>query len=224
MAYLTKQEFAQKCGLTVSNLGNYIKRDKVKLSGEFVDDTLQINRDFLARRKELLKKKQAKKVKKSSANGNGLPNFVEPDAPEPDTTPPNIDDDDEDEDDLETADKDGLYEQKMRAEIKRIKSVEELNRLKIQKQQGELIPSDLVKPLLSQLSLSISSGFKNAAEILITEISHKKKLTLEETADLRKRLINVTNDAVREGVLEAKRGASLIIETTKTTRGVGERA
>jgi len=226
MAYLSRKEFASKCGVSSSNLTNYIKRKKCVQSGDFFDDSIEPNKSFLAARKMLLetKKKQGKKGELPKREPFKAP-------PKPIPEPPKGLPFDEDDEDETTPPKreafdpnDDLASEKMRADILRIKSVEALNQLKIRKQQGELIPTDLVKPLISQLSMSLSSAFKSAGDIMITEISHKKKLSNADAADLRKRLTDVVNVAVKEAVSETKKGTRRLAESFAEARGVGEKA
>lgn len=47
MAFLTKKEFADLCGMTTGNLSNYITRKKVFPSGDLIDDTFAANKEFL---------------------------------------------------------------------------------------------------------------------------------------------------------------------------------
>ena len=222
MAFLTRKEFCYKCGVSSSNLTNYIKRGKVAKSGDYFDDSTEPNKSFIAGRIKLQAEKQAAEPapKRQKPIPPTPPDLNNGDAPE--SPPPNIESD-ETTSSKPYEDLASLTEEKMRVDIERIKSVEQLNQLKIQKQQGDLIPTELVKPLIAQLSMSLSSAFKQAGDNLIVEFTHKKKLGNAETAELRERLTFVINSAIKEAVSEAKRGTNRIASDFSATRSVGER-
>ena len=88
--------------------------------------------------------------------------------------------------------------------------------------RGELIPVELVKPLFIQFSKSISASFSDAADAVITEIGHKKKMTRAEKAELRARFVEVNNTAVDEGVKDTVKNIKHIAEEFADVRGKGE--
>ena len=118
----------------------------------------------------------------------------------------------------------GLQVVKMKADIARINSVRELNQLKIQKQQGELIPTELVRPVIAQLAKSLASNFKSGADNLIVEISHRKKMTGAELADLRAILVGIVNDSISKSVKDSKKMSEHIARdyTSKTAQEADE--
>lgn len=52
MAFLTKKEFATKCGISTKSLSTYRKRNKITYSGEFIDDLNPVNKEFIEYRQE----------------------------------------------------------------------------------------------------------------------------------------------------------------------------
>lgn len=52
MAFLTKKEFATKCGISTKSLSTYLKRNKITYSGEFIDDSNPVNKEFIEYRQE----------------------------------------------------------------------------------------------------------------------------------------------------------------------------
>mgnify|MGYP003627244667 FL=1 len=231
MAFLTKKEFSFKAGMTVSNLGNYIKRHKIAMSGEYIDDTIEPNKSFLVERALHNAQKKLAEQKAQGRQGKMPPLKKLPPEPEPKPNdPPNIGaapkqkeqpaPDFSSNGEASGAD---LTVEKLRVDIERIKSVEQLNQIKIMKQQGELIPTSLVTPLIAQLSMAISSSFKNATETMIVEFGHRKKMSATDVAELRERLTYSINETVKSAIQEAKQGTKQLSEEFKLTRGVGER-
>lgn len=52
MAFLTKKEFATRCGISTKTLSTYRKRNKIIYSGEFIDDSNPVNKEFIEYRQE----------------------------------------------------------------------------------------------------------------------------------------------------------------------------
>jgi hypothetical protein len=195
MPLFTRVEFAKMCGLESGNLSNFIKRGNVVLSGDFIDDTIAVNRQFVQRRAQL----QARKGASGRDSGHGK------------HEPP------------ELTGGQNLIDEKTQADIERIRTVTELNRLKIEKQEGENIPTELVMPLVSQFAHSMIGAFKNGMEAMLVEIGHKKKLTNAEMADLRKVLTATINRAASDGVEDARKATGNIVNEFIEKRGKGER-
>jgi len=119
-------------------------------------------------------------------------------------------------------DKFKLEEEKLAADVDRIKSVTELNNLKLAKLHGEVVPYDLVIPIFIMFTKSIMTAFMNEDEDRLLEISHKAGLTKDEVAKLRKRSSDIVNAAVESGVKEGKKQARKIVQEFSETRGRGE--
>lgn len=238
MAFLSTVEFAERCNLSQGNLSNYKARGKCRMTGDFYDDKDPINSMFLAARdaiaakkklgiktargnrwKEKPKKKAVKEKKTEPDFGGFVPDDLPPNKkqlpPEPNRQQYSQSDDD---------DGGGLQVVKMKADIARINSVRELNQLKIQKQQGELIPTELVRPVIAQLAKSLASNFKSGADNLIVEISHRKKMTGAELADLRAILVGIVNDSISKSVKDSKKMSEHIARdyTSKTAQETDE--
>lgn len=91
------------------------------------------------------------------------------------------------------------------AEI-RLKNIEE------QKKLGELIPVDIVKTMIMTQAQSQVTSFKDAMDLFLVRISAKKKLTLEETAELKGGLIELINKAIDTSVENSKKTMRKIID------------
>jgi uncharacterized protein YcgL (UPF0745 family) len=195
MPLYTRVEFAKLCGIESGNLSNVIKRGNVVLSGEFIDDSIAVNRQFMQKRAQLLARKGVPEAV-SKHDKVGKPNLT---------------------------DAHNLVDEKTQADIERIRTVTELNRLKIAKQEGENIPTELVMPLVAQFAHSMIGAFKNGMEAMLVEIGHKKKLTNAEMADLRKVLTATINRSAQEGVEDARKATGNIVNEFIEKRGKGER-
>lgn len=95
--------------------------------------------------------------------------------------------------------------------------------LQIDKLNGILIPTELVKMLFVHFSKEVQTAFHQAAENILVDISTTKQLTAKETATLRAKLITITNKATEAGVKNAKTGIANIIDEFSQSRGKGER-
>lgn len=191
------------CGLTTGNLTNYINRKKVIPSGEYIDDAIAQNRDFLALR-------QAKK-----------PNVSEPIIP---TEAPDLDVSETDEDERE--EKASIYElnrQKLRVEID--KKTEEIELLKLRKDKllGVLIPTDLVTVIMIQHCKSIITEFKNTTDGIITTLIKKHGLNTNEVAELRGSMVQSINSAVNKSIDRTKRNIDSVVNEYSEKKEVGER-
>lgn len=201
---MTKKEYAKLGGVTTSDLSNYLKRGKVILSGEFIDDTIEPNKTFLEKRREKNKTKE-----------QVAPEIMQPLALQ---MPPQIN--------KPTTKAISQYDlEKRKLELENEKKEKEIEKLKIQieKLNGILIPTDLSKMVIVQLSKSLSNAFKQAADNLLIEFSSVKNLSSKETATLRGTLVGITNKAVETGLLESKKMIRNIVNEYSDTRGKGER-
>ena len=239
MALFSRKEFATKWGVSSGNLTNYINRKKIIVNRkDQIDDSVEKNREWIENRKAFL-------IRKAAKAGEPAPSFDDP-VPKkaPSRTKTKKDDappeppmdftsfetlfDEKDIDDVELADMTGLslsdlQKLKTVVEIKQKESATKLNQIRLDKQQGELIPTELMKPIILQFSKAMSHGFKNAADEIIVEISHKKKMSASMTADLRKRLTELVNETIKTAVSTARKSAKNVAENFSETRSRGEK-
>jgi DNA mismatch repair protein MutH len=66
-------------------------------------------------------------------------------------------------------------------------------------------------------------AFKNAAENLLQEIQQLSGLTTKEMADLRSRIIPITNEGIKEAFETALSEVDLIVDEYSQKRGIGEK-
>lgn len=99
----------------------------------------------------------------------------------------------------------------------------ELLRMRKEKLRGELLPIDLVTPVLVMFSKAMQTAFSDELEDIVREVSHAAKMSKQQTADLRRRVVDVINSATNKGVDEAKKGIRKLTAEFADTRGRGER-
>jgi hypothetical protein len=198
MAFYTKHDFGSLTGFKTNNLSNYIKRGKVILTGGLIDDSIPQNASFLKkfseRAKNIIVASDTSAIKKESSTKNSASSST-------------------------------IYGMELklkRAELAK-KAADTIHvQLKIDKLTGASIPTDLVKGVVSQLSKSLISSFKDGADGFLIEISKRKSLTINETAELRGVLINVINQSSTKAIAECKKNIRTIVNEFSTKREVGE--
>lgn len=208
MALHSKKDFCKLCGIKTKDLSIYIKRGKVVLQGDYVDEFQPANAAFL--------QKNAEKVK----NVIIVPEIIieRPSVPiETETKkdkPPSID-------------KSNLTQYALEKEIKladlQKKEVDtRIALLKEEKLMGVSIPTELVKGVISSLSKSIISSFKDGADNFLIEIAKRKSLTGSEIAECRGILIKIINTSSTRAISESKKSINSIVNEFSDKRDVGE--
>lgn len=199
MAIHSRKDFASLCGLKPRELSVYISRGKVLMGpGNKVDDGIPENAEFLNKR---LGKDGSMKIEVKKKE------FTQ--------------DDEEKLQRIEEYSK--LNTQKRKLENAQLDEGIQLLRIKKEKMEGFLIPTPLVKMLFEQHFRSITISFQQGAENLIVEISKKKKLTRDESAGLRKKLVDLINKSVNEAVEHSKKGVEDMIRLASQKTGPGRR-
>lgn len=200
MAIHQRKDFAKLCGIAPRELSIYIKRGKVILSGKKVDDSIAENAEFLESRKNGVYKIEIKEKKFTPAELKRQ------------------------EKKQERNDK-HLELNTRQKELDIEKSEEEIMLLKIkkEKQEGIVIPTSFVRDLFALHFKSITVSFQQGADNLILEISKKKKLTKEETAKLRKKLIDIINMAVNDSAANSEKNVDNLVKQYTEKLGVGQR-
>lgn len=198
MAILKKKEFAKRCGLTTSNITTYAKRGKLVLSGKKQDQLdldNALNRDFLADREAKL------------ADSAGSPPTSAAKQPTKKADSPPVDVDDSGQTSLHTS----LFAKQKQAAIAKAEMETKLKALEYQKKKGNLIPTDLVAAIISELGKSFISSFKDGADQFLTEVGHKKKLNAKERAELKGQLVNIINQSTDKAIGMAKNNFETIV-------------
>lgn len=223
MALHTKKQFADDCGITTRYLSVDIKRGNVIIQRvgdeDYIDDTNEQNAAYLQKKKELEQKRAAKKIIKAppaeqlQIKEDPAPVLDEKAAAEKkqkEFTDTSIG--------LMALDKEKttLANEKAREEI-------ELLKMKKQRLQGEVIPTDLVKNVLKQHTKSISSSFRQAADNFLTRIASEKGISRTEMASYRGDMVAMINTAIEDSIKISMNGITQIIQEFSEKKGVGER-
>jgi len=229
MAFYTRKEFAQLAGLKNDRAINvYVQRGKILLSGKLIDDTIEQNKLWLdeqqyknsdrleLKREQVIAQPTVKKTKSKSKkvqenNTTELP-------------PPPIRNSEE----LTPIQKRTLSKADIDIKIKKAsleKTMEEIAILKVKKMKmhGELIPTDIVKSLIRELTEGVKIAYLDAMENYTVVISKQKKLTEVEKSNIKKEFTTIINKAVERQSYVANKGLKSIVEEYSQTKGVGER-
>lgn len=226
MAFYKQSELAKLLGKSQAHITMAVKRGKLLLSGDFVDDTVLENKIWIDRQKanatakaevpkvesvtEVVPEKvpvpvQAKKLKVpilSKPKQRILKDFVPTDV---ERTSESIAD---------------LDKAKKEAEIRYKESQTRLSELKEQKLRGENIPTDLVMNVIGMLGHSLQSSYKNGAAQLMHEISTRTKMNVELEAEFNGRLIDLINISHSDAIIEAKKSIKNIINESSSVETI----
>lgn len=225
MAFLSKKEFSDLCGIPTNALAVYVKRKKVVLSGEFVDDTLPKNKAFLKKKSVAKKRKSVAtdskpKTESKKQNSNNLPKNPAPNLPvykkDPPEPKPQITDPEPDSTFL-------LEQEKLTLQNTQLERANEIAQIKIEKLRGDVIPTDIVKNTFMQHFKSITTSFHQGADNVLIKIAQKYDLSRQEVANYRGELISIINDCVKDAVEESKKSIQNIVNEYSQVKGVGER-
>lgn len=214
MALHTKKKFCELVGIATKDLSNYIKRGKVVLSGELIDDEIKENVEFIKKRAELKVKEVIEKSspanhehKAASPNYEKIKTYIHENRTEPS--------------DLSIVE---LEKIKKTLDIDKITEEIEILKKKNEKLAGESIPTDLVKMLFAQYSKSVATSFHTAADNFLMEISKKHDIDREEMAKLRGELIKKINEANHKSIEDSQKMISNIVSEFTAKKQQGEKA
>lgn len=214
MALHSKQDFAAMCGLTTGNLSNYEKRRKVVYSGDYIDDSLELNRLFLEKRQ----KKQPQPV---LTEDNFLPPPNTPVVKPAQTRPPR-----QPRVTSTPREKGGLLAQdaeKMRLQNEKLQLSNDFMRRKLDKVLGETIPTDLAKAIISQLGRTYPTEYNNLWRQTLSDIAKRYGMSLEDEAKYVGAGIEAINKASTRAISEARREMRNVIQLFSDKKEVGER-
>lgn len=214
MALYTKSDFAKHCGLTTGNLTNYIKRNKVLMSGDYIDDQEPINKEFLEKRKakaELKYEPPAPPKLRMIRPDPGTPDLPEAEEDDDDTPPP------AEEDNAAT-----LYKQKLKADIDKKHREIALLKLREEKIRGEVVPVDIITNVFRAHTQSIVTAQKDGIEELLINLSVEARLKGEQLARLRGKMVDILNKAVDKAAYTSQKNLKTILEQLSVKKEVGE--
>lgn len=197
MPIVDKKEFSKLCGKPVNKLWTYIDRGKIILLGDGKLDTND------PRNKAFLEKWAARTDIKTEIQ---TPTVIESKIPE------------QSEGQSYTESERQL---KYLDTIKRQKEIEKLE-IEIQKKKGEVVPSELIKPVFLQHNQSIITEFKNATDEIIRIFSKKRSLTVEEVAEIKGETTETINNAINKATFSTIKAVESIVSEHQDKKNVGE--
>jgi hypothetical protein len=234
MAFYLRSQFAELCGLSKAEVSMNIKRGKIILSGDYVDDSIRSNAEFIEkwqikRGLKIVSAKEPEPVAVLKPTSEPIPEAVpaplpnkipkiEPPKPRPAPKSPNIQPPNE-----------FMYAgNQIDAQIKSVeleRKLEDLEiaKLKRQKMAGESMPTDLVKNTISVYSRSVSRSFNNAADNLLVEFQTMADISREQVSLMRGKLNAIVNKAINDAYENAIDMVDNIVDEYSETRGKGER-
>lgn len=200
---MTLKEFADLCEMPVKNIYTYIHRGQVVLGkNDEVNPDIPQNKTFLLKRKS----------KKSKKQDETIQDFY------------NNDDDDDD-----SFDKSGTMPLDKSTELlqyrKAIKAGLEVEKLEldIQKKRGEVIPSELIPPVILQHNQSIITSIKNEFDEWLRNHAKRYDLGVNEIAEIRTQAVQWINTGMNKATAMSVRAVENIVKDYQDKRGVGER-
>jgi hypothetical protein len=213
MALHSKKDFASLCGFSTRDLAVYIKRNKVIMSGDYVDDSHSVNKEFLEKRRGKVEPAPPEKklrLLKPDPGVLDVPN-----------TGDETDEGDGDDGDVESGYQ--LNKKKLKKQIAKLEVDTRLQELKEEKLRGELIPVELVKNLFRSYTQSIVTANKDGIEELLINFSLEHRLKGDQLSTLRGKVVGILNSSVDKSVTVAQKNLQSLINQVKVKRDVGER-
>jgi len=199
MALYSRRQFCDLTNINQAYLTTYINRGKIKINNnDLIDDTVRENSLFIK-----------KKI------GVKFSPIIKED-----------EDEKEEEDNIQYVKKNNdqydLNIIKTKIEIK--KKNEEYEKIKLQnsKLKGEVVPTELIKPVFLQHNQSIITEYKNATDEIIRIFSKKRSLTVNEVAEIKTELVKTINNAINNAIIVSSKSIDSIISDHSDKRGIGE--
>jgi hypothetical protein len=205
----TISQFAQMVGVQPSYVSMYIRRVKIHSVDKKIDITNPTNVAFINNFRSKNENKQPKETESKSVKkttSKKPPPKKEPiiktDYQSTNTNPP-----------TDNYDVVSLDNQKKQEEINKKKLEVEKLKLTNARLRGEMIPTELVKNLITNFSASIIKSYREGSDRLLMEISHMKRLTLEEDALMKGELIKIINDSHDVAISETMKSLESILKS-----------
>lgn len=212
MARYTRAQFAELLGKKANYVSEYIKRGKLVLDENEIDDENALNALFLTK---FFSKKEAPAKAQST---------VKADKPNQER------EDDRADEPVKSKKKKSKADElvDIELEIKRLDAEKKAKDIlfiqqKIDKANGELVPTDVVKMLFAQHFKSVYAAFEDETNKLLSDIAKKAGLSNNDMAFFRGKIIASVNRAVAEGIEKSKKDLAAVVAEYSETRGKGER-
>jgi hypothetical protein len=205
MAIYPQKEFAALVGMPTGRLTIYANRGKVIIKNKTIDTSIDKNEAFLEKYRT---KNDEKEVKPDSKKNKSVPPANQNDPPG-DPSP------------------DQKYSESERQlkYLDTLKRKMEIEKIEIEnaKKRGEVIPSQLLAPVILQHNQSIVTQFKIAVDDLIRIFGTVMSLNTNDIAEIRGKCYEAINHSVDKASENTVNSIKTIIIDYSNKRGVGER-
>lgn len=211
MALLSKKEFAELIGQPTNYLSVYIKRGKIIIGeNELIDTTNEKNNAFIL-------KQGGKKTNREKENAvietvEAETVFEKPKI-KPRVNLPNQ----QTETETEFQNIAALDKKKLELDVKKKQADLEAVLIKNAKAKGEVIPFELMKPLIAQNNQSLTTAFKNAADEVLAAMAKKKNFSNTEVAELNGVLVQAINTAIKKATDQSIKSLEILINDYQLT-------
>ena len=238
MALLTRSDIKKLCGVDSAYIRIYEKRHKIVFSGDFIDDSLEINKSQInkwvkakKKKEDLEKLKEFEKLNPPEPKEETVsktetvqktvvepkidkgPKYAEPIMPVKKVKPPPTAEMSEYArvENQKALKRQELEDKKKQVEYEKKVLDKKKVELEIAKTRGELIPTKLVSSLVSNLGASFQNNYKNQSNQLLIEIAQKTRMSDKDLAFFKGELIKSINKSHRLAINEAKKNVENII-------------
>jgi len=226
MALYTRAEFAKLIGVIPQYVGTEIKRGKIFEEKKKIDDTHKINKEYIKSRRVNALEKKVKGFAEMPRDANSdIPEseIIEEVTARLSNPQPNrsnnatlkpITQDEKDYLEVIALEK-RLKNEKLQGEIN-------LNRIKVQKAAGEVIPTDMVKGTFLQHNKSIAVAYKIGNEKILNLFATSHDISKEKIAEMRQKMTEIVNECIKEAAKMTTKNVENIVQEYSMTRGRGE--
>ena len=242
MPLFTKKQFAEYLGIENKHISVYHNRNKIEYdystNKELIDTENETNKALIeqiqAKKGENIPKTAKKQVKEPKKVENTLkipnPTAFLPKIPSfqpkidlnnanvnKEVSEKHIEDENNDTPTLTNSTKKLKYLDT----IKRTKEIEKLQ-IEIQKKKGEVVPVELIKPVILQHNQSILTEFKNAGDEILRIMSKKYSFSVDDLAFCKGEFVKTINNSMGKAIYATTKSIDSIIQSHIEKKGVGE--
>lgn len=216
MPRYSRKEFIELCGIQHAYLTMNIKRKKVILNtNDEIDTSLQMNEDFLQKQIAKQKKKVLALANDNEVGPEDKPKKVAtPKAPTPKKPIVKrvVKSNEDEEIEKEAVQSYNLDRYKKQLEVEALENENKIKKIKLDKLNGVVIPTELVMVLFGQHSKSITTAFHQAAENFVVEMAGAYGVNKSDVAKMRGDLITVVNKAIEDSLEISRKSIDKIVD------------
>lgn len=207
MALYSRKEFIELCGYEWSDssrakVAMWIKREKIVEENGKIDDSNPQNRDWILKQRD---SSNSKVISVEAPIATMPVNIVPVNKPSKSDNP------------FEPVEK------KLKAaQLEKIRVDTRIAELKEEKIRGEVVPIDLIKSLFRSHTQSIVTAQKDGIEELLINFSAEARLSGEQLARLRGKMIHILNSAVDKAIIVTQKNMQALVNEFSIKKEVGE--